>query len=790
MRKTKLFCLVFLLFFALGTLSAADVVGVGYGKTKDEALTNSRNDLVKQFGTSISSLDILSDFDDGKGNLSSEMNSMSVESTSFTLVGHKEEAVQQKDGTYYATTTIPAKSVTLYEARLNDLYASATTLYGQIQNNKGEVDQYLYLNLISTLDDYEKNRNVVLTLNPKSQVGQKVLGINRVSIEAEYRAALLKEYNEKQITVNDLKLRYEIGALDKEGEAKLKETMAQIEANKKAQEELAAANNENYKLRLTQLEQSAQAMMMQIQLDTTSVTEVSNNDAETVSTYINKIEGNRSTMDSLLQSLSADIRPIYNEYSSEKRAISSEVNNRPYEDYELYFGTPTAEAEASRKQEIDQRVKDIYNLCKQKATAVFNKYKEQIKKVNDYSMSIVEELNNKVFSLDSTYSEVSSIVEGFADAGFFYGTTYVTIGNNTFSFYFKIPYEAWTGEKIPPMSNYNAYKAYRDSAKNWLEFFAAFPHLYEVSFNFTVETKNDGNYVVTFKDYSVKNNYNNKDVVKKERINQTDSLTYKSVDTMGRLVSNYGDIVDFSSIQKTYDDYIAAKASSAVVNKNVEAFTISPDLASIAKIFGLPSDWINPELKDYVSKKATEVAAVSETDAKQSSSKDTNTKKEEKKEEKNKAKSDPINIQFGPAFLDFNIMLDFSSESQIKGMGGKLGIIKLSVLSLSANVDVFMEKDSFTDESVTNTFVGAGANINIGIAKYAEIYASGFAEYCVSRKFGFENASPLSFGAEAGLYYYPNSMDSFIAMGASYSYRKVDDFMGGLIVISMRIKGM
>ena len=219
MRKTKLFCLVFLLCFVFSSLSAADVVGVGYGKTKEEALTNSRNDLVRQFGTSIASLDILSDSDDGKGNITSQMNSMSVESTSFTLIGHKEEAVKQADGTYYGTTTIPAESVTLYEARLNDLYASANTLYNQIQSNKGEVDQYLYLNLISTLDDYEKNRNVVLTLNPKSQVGQKVLTINRVSIEAEYRAALLKEYNEKQITVNDLQLRLEIGSLDKEGEA-------------------------------------------------------------------------------------------------------------------------------------------------------------------------------------------------------------------------------------------------------------------------------------------------------------------------------------------------------------------------------------------------------------------------------------------------------------------------------------------------------------------------------------------------------------------------------------------
>lgn len=782
MRKTKLFCLFLVFCFILSNLSAADVVGVGYGKTKEEALTNSRNDLVRQFGTNISSLDILSDSDDGKGNITSQLNSMSVESTSFTLIGHKEETIKQADGTYYATTTIPAESVTLYEARLNDLYTSANTLYNQIQKNNGEVDQYLYLNLISTLDDYEKNRNVVLTLNPKSQVGQKILGINRVSIEAEYRAALLKEYNEKQVTVNDLKLRYEIGVLDEEGEAKLKETMAQIEANKKAQEELAEANNENYKLRLTQLEQSAQAMMKQIQIDTTSVSEASKNDAETVSTYINKIEGNRATMDSLLQSLRNDIRPIYNEYTKEKRTISNEVNSRPYEDYELYFGSPTAEAEASRKQEIDQRVQDVFNLSKQKASAVFNKYKDQIIKVSDYSMSIVAELNNKEFSLDSTYNEVSSIIDGFADAGFFYGTTYVTIGNNTFSFYFKIPYESWTGEKIPSMSNYSAYKAYRDSAKNWLDFFVSFPHLYEVSFNFTVETKNDGNYVVTFKDYSVANNYNNKVVVEKERINQTDSLIYKSTNILDTLITNYSDIVDFSSIQKTYDEYISQKDSS-VVKEKVESFSISPDLVSIANLFDLPSDWISPEFEAYAPVKELDVkeepVVVEEV-------------KEDKKVEKTKAKSNPIKAQFGPVFIDVDALADFSgnSDSMLLGVGGKLGIIKASVFSLSANFDVFSKKDSFSGERLSNTFLGVGANINIGLFGYAEIHASGFAEYCVSRKFGYENASAISYGASIGLFIYPKSMNNFLGIGLGYSYLKVDELMGNVIIMSMRMRFM
>ena len=134
--------------------------------------------------------------------------------------------------------------------------------------------------------------------------------------------------------------------------------------------------------------------------------------------------------------------------------------------------------------------------------------------------------------------------------------------------------------------------------------------------------------------------------------------------------------------------------------------------------------------------------------------------------------------------------MGFSSESRIMGVGGKLGIMKASVLALSATIDVFMDKDPCTEKQLQNIFVGAGANINIEVSRYAELFASGFAEYCVSRKFGHDYAFPLSFGAEAGIFIYPKSMDSYLAMGASYSYRKVDQYKGGLISVSMRIKAM
>ena len=785
MRKTRLFCLILLLAFVLTSINAADVVGIGYGKTKEEALSNSRKDLVKQFGTNISSLDISSDTDKGDGNISSEMKSMSIESTTFTLIGQKEEVKEESKGSFVAYTTIPMNSLAMYEAKVNDLIVSSKALYEQIQKSGGNATQNQYVSLITTLNDYEKYRSVVLALNPNSKVGQTVLGISRAAIEAEYQAILMKEINENQITVNDLQLRSELGILDMEGEAKLKNALAQIEANKKAQDELAKASQEEYKHRLTQLEQSAQVMMMQVQMDTSSVESNSKNDADTVSSYINRIEGNRSTVSSLIQNLTSDLRPIYSEYNSQKRAKTNEVNNRPYEDYELYFGSPTDEAKASRQKEIEQGVKEIFEISKQKGTAVYNKYYSQIMKVNDYSLSLIEELNNKEFSLDSTYDEVTSIVEGFADAGFYYGTTYVTIGNNTFTFYFKIPYESWTGEKIPSMSDYTAYKAYRESAKKWLEFFQLFPHLYDVSFNFTVKAQNNGQYTITFKDYSVTNNYNNKVVVKEDRINQTDSLTYKTSIVFGEVKTGYDEIVDLDAVKKEYEKYVASNTpkTEKADGKASESFIYIPNLTKVAALFNLPNDWEDPEMKKYNTVKETEESIVAVGPV--SSVKNTKTTEETKKTEEES--SDIFKVKFSPA-LDFKALIKISEDFNIAGFSGKMEIIDVAFLRFSANLSCFSEKDSFNDTYNHNYFVGLGANLDFKLGSYLEIYASGFGEYCVTRSFGYENASPLSYGVDAGISFYPEAMGELIGMSIGYSYRSVDDYTGGMIALGMRIR--
>ena len=65
-------------------LSAAEntvrggISATGYGTTEEEAITDSRNNLIRSFSVSVTTLTYTSDSDDGQGNVSSGFDEMSV----------------------------------------------------------------------------------------------------------------------------------------------------------------------------------------------------------------------------------------------------------------------------------------------------------------------------------------------------------------------------------------------------------------------------------------------------------------------------------------------------------------------------------------------------------------------------------------------------------------------------------------------------------------------------------------------------------------------------------------
>ena len=83
-----------LVIFSISVIYASDVV-TGSGSDPEVALSNARADLASRFSVNISSLILSSVSDDGE-NSTANLSSMSLQTTSFKLLGANETTVQMK----------------------------------------------------------------------------------------------------------------------------------------------------------------------------------------------------------------------------------------------------------------------------------------------------------------------------------------------------------------------------------------------------------------------------------------------------------------------------------------------------------------------------------------------------------------------------------------------------------------------------------------------------------------------------------------------------------------------
>ena len=112
----------------------------------------------------ISSLTLSSTSDDGENN-TSNLSSLSVQTTSFNLFGAQETTTQNEDGSFSATSSLSDAQVPLYEAQLNNLFTTINELLPYIDpSGDFEVQKDVYPRLISALREYEIYQIVVLVL--------------------------------------------------------------------------------------------------------------------------------------------------------------------------------------------------------------------------------------------------------------------------------------------------------------------------------------------------------------------------------------------------------------------------------------------------------------------------------------------------------------------------------------------------------------------------------------------------------------------------------------------------
>ena len=515
----KLLVLLLIIFVSIFSAVAVDVTGRGIGSTEDEALRMAREDLISQFSINVSSLTYTQDSDDGVSSSSSSMASYSLQSTQFNLLGRVENVEENSDGSYTATCTIPSSAAPLYEAQLNNLYSTINSLYSQVDGKEGQ--RNTYLRLITALRDYEIYQTVVLTLNPSSSVAIKVLPTTRAIIENEYQSLLIIENNNTEITVRNLQQQAEMGILSVQGRADLNAALKELEENRRQQEELNAMAQEDYDLQREafQQEMAATAAMLHESLSSYSTGNAVSGEM-TFSDLINQIEANRATLQAIKDSTNESLAKLDSEFNEEVERKRSDILYAPWSSNELYNGQPTRDAREFRNQSLEVAIEELRSAYSQEANIIYGEAFNRMSSLTNYTLSYVDELNGKTFLINSFAPEVSTEIDMFAEAaGVFSGIATVTIGNSSTELYFRIPYEAWTGEKIPSRNDFQAYSLYRDTAADWLKIMQDFPEIFSIEFAFTITNDYSSTYNIIFRNYTITRN-DTGEVVFSDSINQ------------------------------------------------------------------------------------------------------------------------------------------------------------------------------------------------------------------------------------------------------------------------------
>lgn len=509
-------------------LRGGGISAEGFGLTAEDAISDSRNNLIRSFSVNVTTLTYTSDSDDGQGNTSSGFDEMSVQSVSFELLGQREEVEQLPDGTYKAVTTLPESSAQLYSFRLNDLYPAISQMYETVKGaaEKSSVKS-LYLQLISLLREYELYRTVLFVLSPTGYSVQ-TLPTSSAAIEAEYQSLLMAENNNLDITIMDYQQQAELGILSVRDQAALDEAIKTLEENRKQQAELQKQRQDEYQMKLLEMQQQFDLYVSQAQIDPELISE-QKEEGVSLSGIINRIEANRNTFQTIKESLESELHDNQVEYEAKLAEYLRNGMGRPYSSSEMAGGAPTQIAIENRRTQLINEFNATEGVYYQGvADAIYSEAFGRLSAIANSTLDYIDLINGKSFSFSSNDDEVSTVIEYFTpNNNSWVGSADVTIGNQTIELYFVIPYTGWTGESIPDQkSDPLGYSAFLDETSAWLDILSNYPSSYFITFNFDVEADaSSSDYRIVFSNYEIKRSDTGETAIR-AGINQTNSISY------------------------------------------------------------------------------------------------------------------------------------------------------------------------------------------------------------------------------------------------------------------------
>ncbi|MBO8437030.1 MAG: hypothetical protein IAA97_08635 [Spirochaetes bacterium] len=517
MRLARIITFIMLSCSAL-SLFAADITETGYGKNEAEAIANADSLLAQRIATNTTSEQNTIISDDGSKAVSYiSLNAITTYDTDF--LGAVLTTKRENDGSWSATKTIPESSYSLYETRVKESAAIINRIWNDI-DDKNSIDRESYTRISAQLSEYEVNSIIMRMLKPDASIPS--VPTNSTDIEALYQSSLEKESNQRATTVRELQLQSELGIIINEGGISLTQALQDLQESRNEQDALrqqqemeAARERESFSI-------NQRAMLASY---TPFIPE--NSDSSSVSAMITEIEALKGTYISYKNQIQLAMDNYETMFEKDSQRERDRIYSEPYLQFELdRNGKPLREAREAREEAAKERISELRKKYEDMTAKAYADAIGPFEEIAERAAKAIEDLNNASFTLTTPSSAVSTSIDYFSLTELtWYGNAEMTIGNQTVSFDFGIPFASWTGRKI---SNGETYYDYRAEIQDWSTILAAYPFSYSLTINYTISTYADtAEYDVVIKDYTVTRTDTGKDVYH-ARPNQHKVLDYNT----------------------------------------------------------------------------------------------------------------------------------------------------------------------------------------------------------------------------------------------------------------------
>lgn len=536
--------MILIMIFVTAGLSAADIIGTGFGETQEEALKNSRADCISNISISIIYAQTFTTTEKN-GDVSNEMSADNYTFASMELISKQEKVEKVKNG-YRATTTIPSSAASAYATRVKESRQDAKTLKEEAEKKGDYATSDDYLALISVLKEFDAYRAAVAILNPSLPEASVESACSIAMAESLYRSTLQKEANGLEMQVNELERRIKLGLLEEEGEQRLSEAKKLLEEARNKQKEERERQEKEYSARMSSLQQQ-----VKITVENHAALQTKDDASESLESLMNAIEADRSAFASVMTTLRQKLSNLESERKIAVRGIEREYNEkslgeRTVKDGKIYYDNLpenfVLEQRNINKQTAVRKTNESYRIT---GTDIYNEYFPVLKELRSHAGQNMARLNSRTFVF-STDSE--SVNAWLSDMDFQTCTVMakciLPVGNKIVTVDLSFPFREFikddlsTPEEIRILNSisnrqlsYGSYsdrpefqQKYMQSFGTWYRLVSEYPELFSVKLDVRVTTDGSNKYMVYIDGYTI---YKNTDGSSKEVFRDNNTRTYK-----------------------------------------------------------------------------------------------------------------------------------------------------------------------------------------------------------------------------------------------------------------------